>query len=148
MDTRDLCDIVWPVTYISCSKSPDTYTAQEPLIWPLLEKRQVNFERFEAPGYGTTWQEWGYVRVWGHNFGVGVGGIGWGYAREWTGRRIMNGLQEEITNNNSNFNNNNIFLSRSWNNCYSLPKLTKDTKLVSRFLLWIQEIYWANLQNH
>ena len=45
---------------IKDSKAPDTYTAEDCLVWPQWEKTlHLTLERLEVPGSGEAWWWWG-----------------------------------------------------------------------------------------
>jgi hypothetical protein len=60
LDSRDLLGTEPPtrnhtlVGRSPCFPIPDTYTAEDCVVCPQLEKKHISFERFEGPGSGET----------------------------------------------------------------------------------------------
>ena len=60
--------------YTSWSEAPDTYTAEDCLVWPQWEKMHLTLERLESPGSGEACQVVGWW-WWGCSLGDGGGGM-------------------------------------------------------------------------
>ena len=73
--------------------SPNTYTAEDCLVWPQWEKMHLTLERLGASGNGEVWQGVGVrVWVWRCLLGDRGGRMGWGTVGGQNGRVIKTGL--------------------------------------------------------